>query len=174
MIKSCRGYANGSRVPGKYKVFDDNMSLYEVFCNFYTNSTMAWTLIQSYQLKHNSQFKEYSLADDRPVHQDAPVRDSYRLSKSRMKSIQEDSSKWGITCRYDTDGLNYTDYVRGSNKKVDVLTYYETGCQDVEFIDVRGYQCTGCNASIVQLPFVILHVNSDFSCNYCSFKPMKF
>ena len=172
VVKSCRGYINGSRVPGKYKVFDGNMNLFEVFCDFDTNSTMAWTLIQSYQLQNNDQFKGHSFRLDHPVQENTPVWDSYRLSKSRMQSIQEDSSKWRMTCRYDTDGVSYTDYVRGSNDKVDILKYDKLSCQKMEFINIRGYRCTSCTATAAQDNNNMLHFDSEKSYRHCSFKPL--
>ena len=130
---------NGSRVAGKYKVFDANMKPFEVFCDFDPNSTMAWTLIQSYQLQNNALFMWHPFTHNFPVNEDTPRWDLYRLSKSRMESIQQDSSKWRMTCRYDTDGLNYTDYVRGSNDNINILTYSADDSKEFEFIDVRGY-----------------------------------
>ena len=154
-------------------MFDTDKKLYEVFCDFDTNSTMAWTLIQSYQYKNNHQFKNNPLTKDRPVNEDTPVWHSYRLSKSRMKSIQEDSSKWRMTCRYDTDGLNYTDYVRGSNKELDILTYARgASCKEVEFINIRGHECTGCKADVFQGDTLTLHIYP--SNKKCSFQVINF
>ena len=174
-IKSCRGYINGGRIAEKYKVLDDNMKLFEVFCDFDTNSKMAWTLIQSYQLQNNDQFKNQPFSVNFSVHEDTPTWDAYRLSKPRMKSIQRDSTKWRMTCRYDTDGLNYTDYVRGSNDKINILTYDGDNCEEVEFFDVRGYQCENCTVLVAHrggnnnFP---LHIDSYYSkVKGCSFQP---
>ena len=38
------------------KIFDDGMKLFDVFCDFDLNSTNAWTLVQSYQLKNKDSF----------------------------------------------------------------------------------------------------------------------
>ena len=152
---------------------DAKMSLYEVFCDFDTNSTMAWTLIQSYQLQNNDQFKGHPFTEDHPVQEDTPVWDSYRLSKSRIQSIQQDSSKWRMTCCYDTDGLNYTDYVTGPNDKVDILTYDGLECKEVELIDIRGYSCRNCTAGAAQSSSMIWHFDTLYSDLYCSFQIMK-
>jgi hypothetical protein len=40
VVKSCRGYVNGKRVPGLYMVFDDNMNPFHVFCDFEFNDDM--------------------------------------------------------------------------------------------------------------------------------------
>ena len=152
---------------------DDNMKLFEVFCDFDTSSTMAWTLIQSYQLKDKDRFFDYSFVNNLPVNEDTPRWDLYRLSKSRMESIQQDSSKWRMTCRYDTDGLSYTDYVRGSNHNINILTYSGKECKEVEFIDVRGYNCEDCKAMVAQKFIRSFRIESYFSdtAENCAFTP---
>jgi hypothetical protein len=177
VVKSCRGYTNGSRVPGIYKVFDDTMNLFEVFCDFDLHSSMTWTLVQSYQLQHASQFRK-SFSQDNPRNQDNPRWDSYSLSKSRMASINRDSSKWRQTCQYDTQGVVYTDYIEGSNGKINILTFQHTftggiTCSgdknQVDYVDVRGHNCTKCTAPIVQATNNPLHLDTyRFS---CEFKP---
>ena len=171
-IKSCRGYANGSRVPGKYHILDGDMTTFEVFCDFDTRSATTWTLIQSYQLQNNPEFKRHPLTEDNAVRQDTPVWDSYRLSKSRIESIQDDSSKWRMTCRYDSDGLNYTDYVQGSKDELNILTYDTITCKKVAFIDVRGNTCPNCSALAAQTERYNFHFDSFHSSYYkCSFQP---
>ena len=81
-----------------------------------------------------------------------------------------------MTCRYDTDGLNYTDYVRGSNDNINILTTYTSShkkCSEVEFIDVRGYNCTQ-GTTVVAYRYIYswtLYINSFWSVKWCSFKP---
>ncbi|CAB4033556.1 Versican core [Paramuricea clavata] len=173
IVRSCRGYTNGNRVPGKYKVFDDNMNLFEVFCDFDLNSTMTWTLVQSYEQRVKLKFKFEPYSVDFPINQDSPRSDSYRLSKSRMQSIQDDSSKFRITCKYDTDGLVYRDYLQATKKKIDILTdiLSDTHCPLVELIDVRGQSCSNCTAFLVQKNY-ILHSDSFNAANKgCQFRP---
>lgn len=53
-----------------------------------------------------------SSSGDTPLSdQDSPSWPKYVLSKSRMKSIKRDSTKWRLTCQYDTGSLVYTDYL---------------------------------------------------------------
>ena len=94
IIKSCRGYNNGSRIPGIYKIFDDDMSFFDVFCDFDLNTTNAWTLVQSYNLQQIISFRRLSFIVDHSVNPISPRWDAYRLPKVRMKSIQDDSSKF--------------------------------------------------------------------------------
>ena len=172
MVRSCRGYMNGNRVRGKYKVFDDNMNLFEVFCDFELNTTMTWTLVQSYEQRVRDTFKFKSYIVDFPIHQDSPRWDSYRLSKSRMQSIQDNSSKLRVTCKYDTDGLVYRDYLQVTKKEIDILTFKNnTQCPLVELIDVRGQSCSNCTASLSQWNY-ILHSDSFYAANRsCQFRP---
>ena len=116
-------------------MLDDNMKPFEVFCDFDLNSSMAWTLIQSYQLRNKATFLKPFFKND-PVNEEIPAWDSYRLSKSRMTSIEEDSSKWRMTCQYDSDSVVYTDYVRGNNDKINILTFNGDGCLEVEHINI--------------------------------------
>ena len=173
--KSCRGYQNGSRVPGLYKIFNESMSPFEVFCDFDTNSTMAWTMVQSYQLQHKSTFSGLMLNLSYPINETAPRWDLYRLSKPRMQSIHEDSSKFRITCNYDTDGVVYRDYLQVANDQINILTHTSGGrCTLVEHIDIQGQSCKYCTASIVQggKLKLSLHFDSYYAQrSKCEFKP---
>ena len=115
-IKSCRGYNKKSLASGIYKIFDANMNLIHVYCDFDRNSSMSWTLIQSYELIFIKGVYKHSFFRNYPENENGPSWQKYRLSKSRMKSILQDSSKWRITCDYQSSGTVYRDYVRVSNK----------------------------------------------------------
>ena len=169
-VKSCRGYKNGSRNPGVYKIFDNNMKLFDVYCDFDLNSSLTWTLIQSYQLKNNSLFKKQPLTNDFPFNQNTPRWDAYRLSKSRMQSIQEDSGKFRVTCNYNTDGVVYRDYLQAAFSHIDLLTLEFEGCMLVERIDVRGQSCQNCTAYIRQTSTKTFHFDSYYV-RHCQFKP---
>ena len=170
-IKSCQGYANGDCVAGKFNVLDNNMKPFEVFCDFDKNSNMTWTLIQSNQLKYKVQDRSYF--SDKSINEDNSTFDLYRLSKSRMESIQQDSRKWRITCQYDTSGVVYTDYVRGSNDEMNILTERRGAtCVRVEYIDIRGEICQNCSAFFSQSDSHVLHSDS-FRSHNCEFEPKK-
>ena len=168
-IRSCRGYDNGSRISGNYTMLDVNNNTFQVFCDFDKNATITWTLIQSYSLHNNEIFKSSSFNEDSPHNQNNPSWSRYRLSKSRMESIQQDSTKWRVTCRYETDGVLYTDYLRALNTELNILTFKDKikKCVEVEYINVRGYNCTHCTAHFKQNQFHILHfVSKDFNCAF--------
>ena len=171
LIRSCRGYSKGSRIPGNYTVFDANGEPFNVFCDFdTTNSSMTWTLIQSYMLENKRHF-QVPYSQDSPVNQNDPSWIQYRLSKSRMEFIQQDSRKWRLTCRYDTDGVVYTDYARGLNSQVNVLTLADDGCRNLEYINVRGYSCSSCSANMKQTGNYHTFIDSYYSSELCDFKP---
>lgn len=148
-IRSCKGYKETNHSSGKYYVFDADMKLFQVYCDFDKNSSLVWTLIQSHQLQFNPEFKR-SFARNRPVNPNTPSWDQYRLTKPRMASIQQDSSKWRISCNYESSGTVYRDYVRVSNAQVNILTFNGHSCVEVEYIDIRGYHCNNCTAYMVQ------------------------
>ena len=167
-IMSCRGYSKGTRVTGKYMVFDVTMKLFKVFCDFDSNSSTTWTLIQSYQRHVDVK----GLFDDMPLNQENPSWNKYRLTKSRMGSIQNDSTKWRITCQYQKHmQLGSSEYVRGENEKMDILIR-NSGCFTVEYINVRGYSCSNCTAFFWQSNIYPLHFYS-FTRNEtnCDFRP---
>ena len=179
-IKSCRGYMNNndntSNIPGQYTIIDEMNKPFQVFCDFSWSwnraAMISWTLVQSYQFQNKNMFQK-SFFEDSPISNETPNWKSYRLSTSRIRLIQRDSTKWRMTCRYETkDGLNYTDYVEGLKTDIDIVEFNETKtCKKVEFINVRGYNCTQCEAMMKQKHNRPFHHDSYRSHQSCSFKP---
>ena len=151
------------------------MKLFDVFCDFDSNSTNAWTLVQSFQLQDTGIFSQRPFTVNFSVNATFPRWDSYRLSRPRMQSIQEDCSKFRVTCNYDTDGVVYRDYLQVANDQIDILTYENgTSCTLVEQIDIRGQRCENCTAFIHQGGALKLALQSDsyYSAVYdCEFQP---
>lgn len=179
-IKSCREYYNSSNTPalGIYTIMDDVNKPFRVFCHFspdrtIANKTIAWTLVQSFKLENKADFQE-PFTVDHPKNSETPNWKFYRLSKSRMEFIQNSSSKWRMTCRFETDGLIYTDYMEGLKSQLDILQYTGATCKEVEFIDVRGYSCTKCRAYLRQNDNAngrpAFHHNPRGSKNQCTFE----
>ena len=163
-IRSCRGYSDENRVAGKYKIFDINMMRYEVFCDF-ENSTMTWTLVQSNQRDQ----KMKALSYDKPLNENNFSWNGYRLSKTKMKSIQKDSTMWRATCQYQEQSCS--DLVRGFNDKMDILTKMD-GCFKVEYINVRGYSCTNCTVYFLQTDRCTFHFHLSTTWGSdCKFRP---
>jgi hypothetical protein len=151
VAKYCRGYVNGKRVSGLYMVFDDNMNPFDVFCDFDMNSTMTWTLVQSYELRKKDLFSRKTFNLNFSVDENTPRWDAYRLSKPRMQSIQKDSSKFRMTCNYDTDGVVFRDYLQAANDQMDIITFVKGDvCLFVEWINIRGQECKNCTAFLYQ------------------------
>lgn len=149
-IKSCRDYADVTRAPGRYRVFSDSMDLFEVFCDFDSDSSMAWTLIQSYSIKNVEHFRNSFYINEPTRKVPPPSWHAYRISKSKMQSIQRYSQKWRITCQYDTEGVVYRDYIRTANDKIDILNFNGEECIQVEYIDIRGKNCSNCTVFLLQ------------------------
>jgi hypothetical protein len=173
VVKSCRGYITGRRVPGLYMVFDDNMNPFNVFCDFDLNSTMTWTLVQSYELQKKDIFHQKPFNLNFSVDENTPRWDAYRLSKPRMQSIQNESSKFRMTCKYDTDGVVFRDYLQVANDQMDIITFVKGGvCIFVEWINIRGQECKNCTAFLYQGGHDKdpLHRNSYYTEN-CEFAP---
>ena len=123
-ITSCQGYAHSSAKSGKYKIVDFNKAVYEVYCHF--DSEDVWTLVQSYNLANGSSysiFKEFlqPLRDSHPVSENAQTWNGYRLSKTRMKSIKENSSVLMFTCDYEKQHeIKTSDFVQVDFEKIRV------------------------------------------------------
>ena len=136
-IRSCAGYFNLRQNSGKYIVVDSQNSEYKVHCHF--DSDSAWTLVQSYSyenVKHdgNNDFPQLKrpLWEDKPVtHKNAVTWNAYRLNKSRMESIKNNSTFMQFTCNYKKHhGIEKSDYVQiylqnitksSGEKNVDVI-----------------------------------------------------
>ena len=107
-----------------------------------------------------------------PRNQDAPEWNNYRLSMSRMKSIQDVSTHWRATCNFPTDGVDYRDYIRVSLKSLNLLLKPTKSkfCLLTEFVNVRGGKCFDCTLWIAYSWAYSLHMDSYYSSYYgCSF-----
>ena len=174
VVRSCHSYSKGSRIPGLYKVFDENINLFDVYCDFDLNSSATWTLIQSYERKISHLLGNQPFLLDFPVNETAPNWDGYRLSKSRMQIIQEDSKKFRITCNYDTEGVVYRDYLEAAKFEIDILTFRNRTCSLVEWIDIRRQSCKQCTAYIVHDSQYGLHSDSFHAKSRgCEFQPKE-
>ena len=133
---------------GIYHIVDQQNVSFPVYCDFDSEVGAAWTLIQSHSFQNNSDFKSKPFFFyDMPINHDAPEWNTYRVSKSRMKSIRDVSTHWRATCNFPTDGVDYRDYWRVSLESLDLLV--DSGktsgfCLLSEFVNVHGNQCTNC------------------------------
>ena len=134
-----------------YNILDQYNKSFPVYCDFASEPDAAWTLIQSHSLQNNNAFKwKPFYLHDMPINQDAPEWNNYRLSMSRMKSIQDVSTHWRATCNFSTVGVAYRDYIRVPLESLDLLVEPDanTFCLLTEFVDVRGNKCVNCTVLI--------------------------
>ena len=86
-----------------------------------------------------------------PRNQDVPEWNNYRLSMSRMKSIQDVLTHWRPTCNFSTDGVDYRDYIRVSLKSLTLLEKPSGSefCLLTEFANVRDTYVPAAQSSLV-------------------------
>jgi hypothetical protein len=95
---------------------DSYGSEYKVYCHF--DSDAAWTLVQSYSYANgsfNGKLPELRkpIKENQPVSENAITWRGYRLSKSRMISIKNDSAFLQFTCNYEKNlAINKSDYIQ--------------------------------------------------------------
>ncbi|XP_046862304.1 uncharacterized protein LOC124455711 [Xenia sp. Carnegie-2017] len=166
IARSCRDYAKGTRKPGMYKIYNKQWPIY-VFCDFDNDTSMAWTLIQSYSYQHNSVFKKLPFSTDNRFNMHHFKWTEYRHSKALMTSIKEESTKFRMTCDYDKDGVVYRDYLQASTKQIDIFHSISGQCKFVDFVDVRGQNCRKCTVKFWQVDNVAFHADSYHkSCDF--------
>ena len=174
--KSCLDHFkyNLSAAPGNYDIQNENGVAFTVFCDFDKSAKFAWTLVMSHTLANNNQFRTYPLYKDHPVAENVPNWAAYRLSKTRMLSIQSQSSHWRATCNYNTDGVVLADYIRSSFRNVDPITFNGAGCKKMEYVNIRGKVCKECTTWCHQtetVTFLVANWHGEFNAgaNKCSY-----
>ena len=138
-------------------LYDSQNNLFPVYCDFDSEPGYVWTLIQSFSLANNYQFKDYRFGVDHPVNEDGGMVnwDAYRLSLSRMQSIVDASTLLRATCNFPDDGLVYTDYARAKLKGHDLFGdwgHWVGHCRTYEVVNIRGIECQDCTAATWQTP----------------------
>ena len=148
---------------GLHLLFDStSKSLYEVFCDYTSENGFIWTLIESFSLANNNEFANKPFYKDYPVNRNSFTWNKFRLSQSRMNFIASHSTHVRATCNFNTDGLNYTDYLRAKLSDIDVMSLDFNGCKRYEYINIRGYNCHNCTAHFSQKDYWHAHVDSYY------------
>ena len=116
-------------------------------------------------------FRSIALGVNSPVNSQWPRWDAYRLSLDEMKYFRSVSTHWRITCNFDTEPLQYRDYVRAKFTEFDAISFTGLGtCKRVERLNVRGHECKGCTAGWYQTRGYIKNILAhDSSKNICEF-----
>ena len=157
---------------GLHLLFDStSKSLYEVFCDYTSENGFIWNLIESFSLATKIEFANEPFYKDYPVNQNCFSWNTFRLSRSRMNFTASHSTHVRATCNFNTDGLNYIDYLRAKLSDINVMSLNFDGCKRYEYINIRGYYCHNCTAQFAQRNRWHAHVDSFYgSQKGCQFK----
>ena len=160
---------------GIYKLFDSNGNTFPAYCDFQSEPGTAWTLVMSWSHARRTlaPFRSVPFNVNSPVNENAQNWNLYRLSLARMTSLQSHSTHWRATCSYPTHGVDFRDYVRGTFKDFDIVTYSSSAagqCKKVEFVNIRGHVGMHLTARFWQGTGAWgLHIDS--SATGCQFNP---
>ncbi|KAL9968544.1 hypothetical protein ACROYT_G020652 [Oculina patagonica] len=152
--KSCQDYkAAGVNKSGLYRVIDDSNRIFKVFCDFDSEPGFAWNLFESVSLSNKDLFKSavfYDYSDSSAVSGDSPNWQAYLIKRHYLLWLRDQSTHWRATCRYNTDGTVYRDYLRASFEDFDIITVtpsVSSTCRKYELVNIRGNECVDCTAA---------------------------
>lgn len=120
-----------------------------MFCDFSSEPGWAWTLVMSQSFGSRSEsFAKTSFQGGGFKNQHKPNWEKYRIGKGRMWIIKAQSSHWRVTCDFPNFGVDYKGYARAPFKNLNPLKYDASGeCREMEYINIRGHNCTKCKAA---------------------------
>ena len=113
-------------------------------------------------------FSDYTDVD--ATNDDQPNWHAYLIRPAYLSWLGAQSTHWRATCRYDTDGVVYTDYIRTSLTDCNILTLQTVlgTCFQFELVNIRGNECSNCTLSLWnQKGSYSLH--RDNTLNVCDF-----
>ena len=154
-----------------YRIYDAAGNSFPAYCDFKSEPGTAWTLVISWANKHRSlpTFKATPFKNNAPVNENAHNWNLYRLSLTRMRSLQRHSTHWRATCSFPTHGVDFTDYIRGNFKDLNIVDFLDSGkCKKVEYVNIRGHIGINLTARFWQAANAyLLHIDSNKSgCNF--------
>lgn len=89
-----------------------------------------------------------------------------------MQDLKAVSSHWRITCNFPVKVFNRQDYVKGNFSKFNILSFEgRYACKFMDYINIKGYNCSQCTAAWWQETGSLLH--HDLSLGPCSFGNSK-
>lgn len=120
-----------------------------MYCDLASEPGWAWTMVTSQSLcSREEKFASVGLLVDSPETAEMANWQAYRLPLRKMEELKSQSTHWRVTCSFPTLGVDYRDYVRAEFQKFDILTFSAgRACKEVEYMDVRGYNCQQCTAA---------------------------
>ena len=141
---SCLDYLlKDASACGMNRLYDTSGNSFPAYCDFKSEPGFAWTLVMSWANKYRalSTFQSNTFKKNTPVNVNSLIWNMYRLSLTRMRSLQAHSTHWRATCSYPTHGVDFTDYVRGNFKDLNIVEYLNDGkpCKKVELLNIRGH-----------------------------------
>ena len=163
-----------SQESGVYKVVDASLTSYEVYCDFNREFNATWTLVQSYSRQNASSNSNLpitfaALYENTPLSENRLDWRGYRLSKTRMQEIVDNSQLLLFTCNYEkTLHLNESDYVKMQLPDLhhdgNLLSLNDTVLVSIEQGNIGGQSFGNCKAVLVQNSHETLHVHVYYSC----------
>ena len=79
----------------------------------------------------------------------SPNWQAYLIKRPYLLWLRDHSTHWRATCRYNTDGTVYTDYLRASLEDFDIIRdipLKADTCRPYEYVNIRGNECVNCTA----------------------------
>ena len=153
-----------------YRIYDDAGNNFPAYCDFKSEPGTAWTLVMSWANKHRllPALRDKPFKNNAPVNENAHNWNLYRLSLTRMRSLQSHSTHWRATCSFPTHGVDFTDYIRGKFKDFNIVDFIGSAqCKKVEYVNIRGHIGIHLTARFWQQNGAMLHIDSsDSGCNF--------
>ena len=116
----------------------------------------------------------FNYSDSNAVSGESPNWQAHLMLPRDLIWLRNQSTHWRATCRYNADGVVYTDYLRASFGDFDIigteaLQLADGVCQRYELVNIRGNECTKCTARTwYLLGFNPLHIDSSnqYGCDF--------
>ena len=92
----------------------------------------------------------YNYSDSSAVSGDFPNWQAYLIKRHYLLWLRDQSTHWRATCRYNTDGTVYRDYLRASFQDFDIIRVIPSvtsSCQKYELVNIRENECVNCTAA---------------------------
>ncbi|XP_028413149.1 uncharacterized protein LOC114536005 [Dendronephthya gigantea] len=173
--RSCLDHArNGLKTNGYYNIYDASSNLITVYCDMTSEAGKAWTLVMSWATRNKdmTEFRSTFLSVDAPVDPGFLNWNKYRMSLGMMNDLSAQSTHWRATCSFPTHGVDYVDYVRGKFRDFDIVNFRQWRvCKRVEYVNIRGHQCSDCDMPWWQDLQSSLHTDSSYKT--CGFDPTQ-
>ena len=139
----------------------------------WTNNGPLLCFLSFFLFFSQSEVVFYDYLDSSAVSSDSPNWQKYLIKRHFLVWLRNHSTHWRATCRYNTDGTVYTDYLRASFEDFDIVRVTPTAagsCQKYELVNIRGNQCENCTAATWYLKgFDPLHIDSYYRVPHCDF-----